>query len=47
MVEVYVALIIRKRRNIDQVPKQLRDKVLAELNSLGLDGYGNPLTDEE
>lgn len=43
MVDVYVALIINGRRTIDQVPANLRPAVLAELNALGLDGYGNPL----
>jgi hypothetical protein len=43
MVDVYIALIIYKLRTIDQVPKNLRPAVLAELNALGLDGYGNPL----
>jgi hypothetical protein len=43
MVDVYVALIIKKRRTIEQVPAQLKDAVLAELNALGLDGNGNPL----
>lgn len=43
MVDVYVALIIRGRRTINQVPEKLREQVLAELNELGLDGYGKPL----
>lgn len=46
MVDVYVALIINKRRTIEQVPAQLQAAVLAELNALGLDGYGNPLNAE-
>ena len=46
MVEVYVALIIRKRRTIDKVPAQLREQVLAELKELGLDSNGNPLPSE-
>lgn len=45
MVDLYVALIINKRRTIDQVPAQFKDAVLADLNALGLDGYGNPLPD--
>jgi len=43
MVDVYVALIVKGRRTIDQVPAQLKDQVLAELAVLGLDGYGQPL----
>jgi hypothetical protein len=43
MVDLYVALIIAKRRTIDRVPVQLREAVLAELTALGLDGYGNPI----
>lgn len=43
MVDVYIALIVRKLRTIDQVPVQLQPQVLAGLNALGLDGYGNPL----
>ena len=44
MVDVYIALIVRKLRTIDQVPAQLKVKVLEGLNAIGLDGYGNPLT---
>jgi hypothetical protein len=43
MVDVYVALIVKKRRTIEQVPVQLRAQVLAELTALGLDGNGDPL----
>lgn len=43
MIDVYVSLIIKKRRTIEQVPVQLQAEVLADLNSLGLDGYGDPL----
>ncbi|HYF75458.1 MAG TPA: CD1375 family protein [Candidatus Nitrosocosmicus sp.] len=43
MVAVYVSLIVYKRRTIDQVPAQLKDAVLADLNAMGLDGYGQPL----
>lgn len=43
MVDVYVALIVKGRRTIDQVPENLRPQVLEELAALGLDGYGNPL----
>lgn len=43
MVDVYVALIVKKRRTIEQVPAQLQEAVLAELFALGLDGNGDPL----
>lgn len=46
MVDLYVALIVNKRRNITQVPVHLQAEVLADLNALGLDGYGNPLPTE-
>jgi hypothetical protein len=46
MVDMYVALIINKRRTIDQVPAQYKDAVLADLTALGVDGYGNPLPTE-
>lgn len=46
MVDLYVALIVNKRRNINQVPVHLQAEVLADLNALGLDGYGNPLPTE-
>lgn len=47
MVTIYVALIVAGRRTIDRVPKALRDAVLADLAALGLDGYGQPLTEAE
>lgn len=43
MIDVYVTLIIYKRRTIDQVPESIRAAVLADLNALGFDGYGDPL----
>lgn len=43
MVDLYVALIINKRRTISQVPTQFQTAVLADLKALGLDGNGNPL----
>lgn len=43
MIDLYVALIINGRRTIDNVPARYKDAVLADLNALGLDGYGNPL----
>lgn len=47
MVDMYVVLILNKRRTIDQVPAQWRDLVLADLTAIGVDGYGNPLPVEE
>jgi hypothetical protein len=44
MVDVYVALIVHGVRTIDTVPVNLQPAVLAELNAIGLDGYGKPLT---
>lgn len=46
MVDLYVALIINKRRTIEQVPVQFQEAVLADLNALGLDGNGDPLSTE-
>jgi hypothetical protein len=43
MVDLYVALIINKRRTIEQVPTQFQEAVMADLTALGLDGNGNPL----
>lgn len=43
MVAIYVALIMYKRRTIEQVPKHLQTAVLADLTALGLDGNGDPL----
>ena len=46
MVAIFSGLIVGKRRTIEQVPAHLKEHVLADLNSLGLDGYGEPLTVE-
>jgi hypothetical protein len=43
LIDSYVALIFAKRRTIDQVSPGVRAAVLADLNAIGLDGYGNPL----
>lgn len=40
MVDLYVALIVNKRRTIGQVPTQFRDAVMTDLTALGLDGNG-------
>lgn len=43
MIDMYVTLIIAKRRTIDTTPVQYRVAVLEELNRRGYDGYGEPL----
>lgn len=43
MIDVYVTLIVYGRRTIDKVPANLKEAVLADLNAMGLDGYGKPL----
>lgn len=45
MVDVYIALIIRKFRTIETVPVQLKAQVSAGLTVLGLDGNGDPIED--
>lgn len=42
-VTIFVSLIVAKRRTIDEVPDNLKADVLADLNAMGLDGYGDPL----
>jgi len=42
-VTIFVSLISGGRRTIDQVPSNLKDAVLADLNAMGLDGHGKPL----
>ena len=46
MVAVYVALITYQCSNIDKVPAQLKASVLAQLEALGLDGYGQEIEGE-
>jgi len=46
MVDLYVALIINKRRTIEQVPAQFQVSVMADLSALGLDGNGDPIVVE-
>ena len=43
MIVMYVTLIVHGRRTIDTTPAHLRAAVLADLNAIGLDGYGQPL----
>lgn len=47
MVDMYVALVIAGRRNIDTVPAKFKKDVLADLNAIGLDGFGNQLNSAE
>ncbi|UII56720.1 hypothetical protein LS684_04440 [Cytobacillus spongiae] len=47
MVDMYVALIINKRRTLEQVPLTFRASVEADLKALGLDGNGDPLPTEQ
>lgn len=44
MVNGYILLITHGVATIDRVPAPLKADVLAGLQKLGLDGYGNPLT---
>lgn len=45
MVDIYVALIIYGLKNINQVPNLLKGAVLAKLNVLGLDGFGQEIVE--
>lgn len=46
MVDVYIALIIRKFRTIETVPVQLKVQVSEGLTLLDLDGNGDPIVTE-
>lgn len=46
MVEGYTILIMHGRATIERVPARHKEAVLANLEALGLDGYGNPLNTE-
>lgn len=46
-VDMYVALIIAKRRNVTQVPAHLKESVRTDLNAIGLDDFGNPMPQEQ
>ena len=39
---ILAKLIREKQMTIDDVPDDMRDQFLQYLNSVGLDGYGNP-----
>lgn len=43
MVAIIVGLIAGGRRTIEDCPENLKPFVLADLESLGLDGYGKPI----
>ena len=45
MVAIFSVLIVGKRRTIEDVPDHLKEPVLADLAALGLDGYGEPITE--
>lgn len=46
MVAVYIALITYQVYTIANVPAQLKDAVLAALEAIGLDGYGQEIEGE-
>lgn len=43
LIDAYVALIMAYRRTINDIQPHLHGTVLADLNTIGLNGYGNPL----
>jgi len=45
MVDMYVVLILNKRRTLEQVPTQWRDFVMADLEAIGVDGNGESITE--
>lgn len=47
MVEGYTILIMNGLATIERVPTRHKEAVLSNLETLGLDGYGNPLPIEE
>ena len=47
MVEIYVKLIINKRRTMSQVPTKFRSDVEARLAEQGYDTNGDLITTEE
>jgi len=46
MVAIFSGLIAGKRRTIEDVPAHLKEPVLVDLATLGLDGIGNLVTTE-
>lgn len=47
MVEIYVKLIINKRRIFDQIPDKFKAEVEARLGEDGYDINGDPIVTEE
>lgn len=47
MVEIYVKLIINKRRTFDQIPAKFQADVEAKLIEYGYDTNGDPIATEE
>jgi hypothetical protein len=47
MVELYVKLIVNKRRTFDKVPAKFQEAVKERLLELGYDTDGNPIVTEE
>lgn len=47
MVEIYVKLIINKRRTFDQIPDKFKAEVEARLGEYGYDVNGDPVAVEE
>ena len=43
---IFADLIEAGRRTIEDVPSNLKDGCLADLEAMGLDGYGQPLGSE-
>lgn len=47
MVNVFVKLIINHRKDIDDVPINIRDEVMLELKRQGYDEHGNKIINKE
>lgn len=46
MVDIYVKLIINKRRTFDQIPDKFKADVEAQLREYGYDTNGVPIVEE-
>lgn len=44
-IDMYVSLIIAKRRKGTQVPAHFKDQVIADLGAIGLDENGDPVNE--
>lgn len=42
-IDMYVALIIAKRRTGDQVPSNIKEQVISDLAAIGIDENGDPV----